>query len=106
MEKALTLKDAAELLGVSYSTVYAHKEDLGFFKIGNQWRVWPEILRERSLEGRQEKVYPRIETGQAARRNRRPSGSRRSEQQSASKELDEILAQKPKVRLKKILPSK
>lgn len=45
IEHALTLKEAAELLGVSYSTVYAHKAQMGFFQIGNQWRVWPEKLK-------------------------------------------------------------
>ena len=44
-EKALTLKEAAALLGVSYSTVYAHKLDMGFFQVGNQWRIWPDRLR-------------------------------------------------------------
>ncbi|MCO1343393.1 helix-turn-helix domain-containing protein [Burkholderia multivorans] len=46
LERALTLKEAAELLRVSYSTVYAHKESLGFFKVGGAWRVWPETLRD------------------------------------------------------------
>jgi integrase len=31
IERALTLKQVAELLGVSYWTVYAHRDDLGFF---------------------------------------------------------------------------
>ncbi|WP_407946163.1 helix-turn-helix domain-containing protein [Paraburkholderia nemoris] len=44
-EKALSLKEAAALLGVSYSTVYAHKEEMGFFQIGNQWRIWPGSLK-------------------------------------------------------------
>lgn len=47
MEPALTLKDAAALLGVNYSTVYEHRRDLGFFQIGNQWRVWSDASRRR-----------------------------------------------------------
>ncbi|WP_091996157.1 helix-turn-helix domain-containing protein [Paraburkholderia lycopersici] len=43
---ALGLRKVAELLGVSYTTVYVHKEKLGFFQVGNQWRVWPEKLKE------------------------------------------------------------
>lgn len=43
-EKALSLKEAAELLGVSYSNVYAHRRSLGFFKVGGVWRIWPRQL--------------------------------------------------------------
>ncbi|WP_390680199.1 helix-turn-helix domain-containing protein [Burkholderia anthina] len=46
--RALTLKEAAELLAVSYSTVYANRQALGFFKIGGVWRIWPEILKSKS----------------------------------------------------------
>ncbi|WP_372585108.1 helix-turn-helix domain-containing protein [Burkholderia cenocepacia] len=48
LQRALTLKEAAELLAVSYSTVYANRKSLGFFKIGGVWRIWPEILRSAS----------------------------------------------------------
>ncbi|MBN3850139.1 hypothetical protein G3N58_25445 [Paraburkholderia sp. Ac-20342] len=44
--RALDLREAAALLGVSYGTVYAHKLEMGFFQIGNQWRVWPDKLKE------------------------------------------------------------
>ncbi|WP_155753899.1 helix-turn-helix domain-containing protein [Burkholderia cepacia] len=43
---ALGLQDAAELLNVSYSTVFANRRALGFFQVGRQWRIWPETLRE------------------------------------------------------------
>jgi hypothetical protein len=43
---AIDLRQAAALLGVSYGTVYAHKEKLGFFQVGASWRIWPDRLRE------------------------------------------------------------
>ena len=43
---ALGLREAAELLRVSYGTVYAHRLELGFFQVGSVWRVWPERLKE------------------------------------------------------------
>ncbi|MGF6604845.1 hypothetical protein P3T23_009601 [Paraburkholderia sp. GAS448] len=45
-QRAIGIKEAAALLQVSYGTVYAHKEALGFFQIGSVWRVWPEKLRQ------------------------------------------------------------
>ena len=58
MAKALTLKQAAELLSVSYSTVYEHKTEMGFFQIGNQWRVWPSTLKARLAAKQEEKRHP------------------------------------------------
>jgi excisionase family DNA binding protein len=43
-DTTLTLKEAAALLRVSYSTVYAHREKLGFFQVGSTWRVWRSRL--------------------------------------------------------------
>jgi excisionase family DNA binding protein len=43
-DSTLTLKEAAALLRVSYSTVYAHREELGFFQVGSIWRVWRSRL--------------------------------------------------------------
>ena len=44
-ERALTLREAAALLRVSYNTVYARREELGFFQIGSVWRIWPDDLK-------------------------------------------------------------
>ncbi|WP_244129211.1 helix-turn-helix transcriptional regulator [Burkholderia gladioli] len=33
-ERALTLREVATMLGVSYSTVYAHRVAMGFFQVG------------------------------------------------------------------------
>ncbi|MGQ7939157.1 helix-turn-helix domain-containing protein [Paraburkholderia sp. D1E] len=98
MEKALTLKEVADLLGVSYSTVYAHKEKLGFFQVGNQWRVWPDMLRERSLADRQEEAHPRTRSVQPPDRKNRYPDFRTLEHERAVKALDERLARKPKGR--------
>lgn len=45
-DRALNLREAAALLGISYATAYAHRKQLGFFQVGSVWRVWPEKLRE------------------------------------------------------------
>lgn len=45
-EKALSLKEAADLLGVSYSFIYPRRRELGFFKLGGVWRVWPDTLKK------------------------------------------------------------
>ncbi|AOJ87476.1 hypothetical protein WS87_12715 [Burkholderia sp. MSMB0856] len=55
---ALGLQEAAELLNVSYSTVFANKRALGFFQVGRQWRIWPETLRE-EMEQRTKKPSSR-----------------------------------------------
>ncbi|MFM0020882.1 helix-turn-helix domain-containing protein [Paraburkholderia azotifigens] len=55
MEKALTLKDVAELLSVSYNTVYSRKEELGFFQVGSVWRVWPDVLQQKLAEPRKKR---------------------------------------------------
>ncbi|QUN42430.1 hypothetical protein KEH56_24320 [Burkholderia cenocepacia] len=44
--RALSLKEAADLLSLSYSTVFENRRALGFFQVGRQWRIWPETLRE------------------------------------------------------------
>ncbi|WP_144410539.1 helix-turn-helix domain-containing protein [Burkholderia thailandensis] len=44
--RALGLQEAADLLNVSYSTVFANWRALGFFQVGRQWRIWPEKVRE------------------------------------------------------------
>ena len=94
MEKALTLKEAAALLGVSYSTVYTHKEKLGFFQVGNQWRVWPDMLRERSLADRQEKSHPRTRAARIPAADKRFPDFLTVEQKRTARELDELLARK------------
>ncbi len=46
-EKAISLKEAADRLGVSYRTVFDQREKLGFRIPGSRiWRVWPSTLAE------------------------------------------------------------
>lgn len=46
-EKALTLKEAADKLGVSYYTVFSRRHKLGFRLPGSRiWRIWPSRLAE------------------------------------------------------------
>lgn len=95
MEKALTLKEVAELLGLAYSTVFAKRHQIGFRLPGSRvWRVWPADL---------EKLRPQVSAppppaiytpnfGSPVRRLsvRTPAAAR-----EASKELDRLLAQRP-----------
>ena len=46
-ETALTLQEAAARLNLSYSTVFAQRERIGFRLPGSRvWRVWPSRLAE------------------------------------------------------------
>ena len=46
-EIALTLQEAAARLNLSYSTVFAQRERIGFRLPGSRvWRVWPSRLAE------------------------------------------------------------
>jgi excisionase family DNA binding protein len=102
-EKALTLKEAAALLGVSYSTVYAHKLELGFFPVGNQWRVWPDKLKFATEynPNRPARTEPRSKKWQSESGKARTSGTLTSARQVAS-ELDNLLAQPTGRRLRSI----
>ena len=93
-EKALTLKEAAALLGVSYSTVYAHKLDMGFFQVGNQWRIWPERLKAPAEynSDRPARTETRSEKCQSVSATGRTSGTSISARQAAA-EFDKVLEQ-------------
>jgi excisionase family DNA binding protein len=95
---ALNLKEAAALLSVSYSTVYEHRKRLGFFQIGNQWRVWPDTLRERlaatPAQDRSDERDARIASAAkrpSPRRGRDADYADRTPEQTAA-ELDRLLA--------------
>ena len=48
-EQALTLKEAAHRLNVSYQTVFAARQKIGFRLPGSRiWRVWPSRLASMS----------------------------------------------------------
>ena len=47
VEKALTLKEVAELLGLSYHTIFEKRYQIGFRLPGSRvWRVWPADLEK------------------------------------------------------------
>lgn len=102
MAHALGLQEAAELLNVSYSTVFANRRAMGFFQVGRQWRIWPETLRE-EMERRTKKpsslppgIAPRLPADRIP--PLRPLSLSPSARQ-AQKELDALLkAHKPKKR--------
>ncbi|MDS0802827.1 helix-turn-helix domain-containing protein [Burkholderia cenocepacia] len=91
---ALGLQEAADLLNVSYSTVFANRRDLGFFQVGRQWRIWPETLREEmgrrakkssSADVRIDPSLPPDRISPLRRQTLSPSA------RQAAKELDELL---------------
>lgn len=43
--RALSIQQVADLLNVSYATVFAQKRNLGFFQVGRVWRVTLEELK-------------------------------------------------------------
>lgn len=99
MEKALTLQQVADKLGLSYHTIFMKRHEIGFRLPGSRvwlvWRVWPSTLTELSkprnnlirlsLRG-QENIY------QSAKIRNPASGGSISHHQAA-KELDALLAQ-------------
>lgn len=103
--RALGLKEAAALLGISYSTVYEHKESMGFFKVGSQWRIWPDRLRH---PPRVATAKPQVDHDQAPKavvRDKSVAASLQSmSARQVSAELDKLLAQPPKRRPKRGAP--
>jgi hypothetical protein len=71
-EWALSLREAAALLRVSYGTVYARREEFGFFLICSVWRIRPEKLREATQD------YNKRRPVQTDKENKCPSVSTQS----------------------------
>lgn len=99
LARAIGLREAAVLLGVSYSTVFTHKETMGFFQVGNQWRVWPDTLRlNLERRGKKETAEPAERTPRlqvdAGSRPSRVTSSRMADQAAAERKLNERLARK------------
>jgi excisionase family DNA binding protein len=105
IDKALTLKEAAALLGVSYSTVYAHKKEMGFFQIGNQWRIWPDRLKLATEynSDRPARTEPRSKQCQSESA-KAVSGTLTSARQT-ERELDRLLERPTERRLRSITTS-
>lgn len=99
--RAIGLQEAADLLNLSYSTVFANRRALGFFQVGRLWRIWPETLRE-EMERRTKRpsANPRLDLRKPADRipPLRATGSVLARQRAAARELDALLAARPKRR--------
>jgi excisionase family DNA binding protein len=100
---ALTLKEAAAMLNVSYATIYALRVDMGFFQIGKQWRIWPEKLKTVTEynSSRPARTEPKEKKWHSVSATAQPPGTLTSARQVAS-ELDNLLARPTKRRLKSI----
>ncbi|WLE60307.1 helix-turn-helix domain-containing protein [Burkholderia plantarii] len=94
MARALSLQDAADLLGVSYGTVFENRRKLGFTQVGRQWRIWPDVLRE-TLKSRaepQERRSYRVDGTLPRDSISREAVGRIVDPQKAAREFDELLA--------------
>lgn len=95
--RALDLREAAALLNVSYSTLFTHKEAMGFFQVGSQWRIWPEQLRQRTSGSTASKPVtteaPQQRPRQQADVKRSPVPQLPMSARQAAAELDKVLAE-------------
>ncbi|TAM08299.1 MAG: hypothetical protein EPN70_00730 [Paraburkholderia sp.] len=100
--RALSVKEAAALLSVSYRTAFEHKASLGFFRVGAAWRVWPEDLKAATSgsvakQAKSEEPQPsQLRTGAGVSQM---LGLSRSAREAAA-ELDELLARRTERRSK------
>ena len=97
-EKALTLQEAADRLGLAYSTVFAKRHAIGFRLPGSRvWRVWPSRLAELSQPRynvtRLSLRVGKEETCQSVKMKKPASGTLTSARR-AEKELDALLGQR------------
>ncbi|MCA8080862.1 helix-turn-helix domain-containing protein [Burkholderia cepacia] len=84
----LSIQEAAELLNVSYSTVFVRRRQLGFFQIGRVWRITLDGLKKAtSGEGEQRQEPLTHHDGQSAGITDPRSPSARQ----AAREFDELL---------------
>ncbi|MCY1225415.1 hypothetical protein D9M72_376070 [compost metagenome] len=99
-ETALTLQEAAARLNLSYSTVFAQRQRIGFRLPGSRvWRVWPSRLaaltEKRSNLTRLHLRVSGDTTCPSTDVMMVKSGGRASARQAA-RELDNLLAQRTK----------
>jgi len=105
LARALDLREAAALLNVSYSTLFTHKEAMGFFQVGSQWRIWPEQLRQRTSGSTASKPVtteaPQQRPRQQADVKRSPVPQLPMSARRAEAELNKIFAEVRKKRTKR-----
>ncbi|AOJ87161.1 hypothetical protein WS87_10985 [Burkholderia sp. MSMB0856] len=106
-DRALNLKEAAELLGVSYATAYAHRKELGFFQVGSVWRVWPEKLREATNQQPPDRPAQKEQESKPCQSEsvRAPTRGISISARQAAAELDKLLARPIKKKRKSSKPS-
>jgi hypothetical protein len=103
-ERALSLKQVAELTGFCYSTIFAKRKQIGFRLPGSRvWRVLPSQLAElMQPSNNQTQLSLRVDGENTCPSAKIPfpvSGSSISARQAA-KELDALLAQRTAKRRK------
>ncbi len=97
-EKALTLREAANLLNVSYSTIFGYRRELGFqLRARGAWRIWPSRLavfseKNNNVTQLSLRIVGEV-TCPSAKMKPQVSGKLISGSQ-ASRELDALLAQR------------
>ncbi|MGQ7937316.1 helix-turn-helix domain-containing protein [Paraburkholderia sp. D1E] len=92
-DRAISLREAAALLRVSYGTVYARRRELGFFQIGSVWRIWPEKLKEvtQDYNKRRPAQTEREETSCLSESAKAPTPGMLISARQAEAELDRLL---------------
>ena len=103
--RALGLKEAAQLLRVSYSTVYAHKKELGFFQIGSVWRVWPETLQNASKHYNERRPAQTEPKGKACQSESAAVSTLSTSAHQAAKEFAALLARRTEKKRRNITTS-
>jgi hypothetical protein len=97
-ETAITLQEAADRLHLSYSTVFAHREKIGFRLPGSRvWRVWPsELAALTEKRSNLTRLHLRVggETECQSAKIPTPASGGLTSARQAAKELDALLAQR------------
>ena len=103
-EKALTLKEAAEILDVSYFTLFRRRHQIAFQVPGtNRWRIWPSELAAATRAGNNlKRLSLRVDQEKSWRSAKIKSQGYGGliSPHPVAKELDALLAQKTKKKRK------
>ncbi|MCR1838501.1 DNA-binding protein [Rodentibacter caecimuris] len=110
MEQTLTVKQAAKLLNLSYSTVFARKKEWGFFQMKSSkiWLVEKSVLEQ--SKKKKNNLCRDIQVGDSEKRKCRSENQKTGYGKSilphrAEKELDALLKQLKKGSRKNITTS-
>lgn len=97
MEEILTIQETADLLKMSYNTVYARKLDWGFFKMDGVrgWRIYKRDLdRNRQKENNNSRLRAQIgkEKQQCRSEKQKMASGKLTSQRRAASEFDVLVA--------------